>query len=59
VRINPAGAAVKVELAARDFGVILNVVLSQERHGELQLRAGDAVFVFPKRARVFVQDYSI
>ena len=59
VRINPAGAAVKVELASRDFGVVLNVVLSQERHAELGLRAGDAVFVYPKRARVFVQDYSI
>jgi sulfate transport system ATP-binding protein len=59
VRINPAGAAVKVELAARDFGVLLNVVLTQERHAELGLRAGDAVYVFPKRARVFVQDYSI
>jgi len=59
IRINPAGAAVKVELAARDFGLLLNVVLSQERHAELGLRAGDAVFVFPKRARVFVQDYTI
>jgi sulfate transport system ATP-binding protein len=59
VRVNPAGAAVKVELAAREFGVLLNVVLTQERHAELGLRAGDAVFVFPKRARVFVQDYSI
>ena len=59
VRINPAGAAVKVELAAREFGVLLNVVLTQERHAELELRAGDAVFVFPKRVRVFVQDYSI
>ena len=58
VRVNPAGAAVKVELAAREFGVLLNVVLTQERHAELGLRAGDAVFVFP-RARVFVQDYSI
>ena len=59
MRINPAGAAVKVELAAREFGVLLNVVLTQERHAELRLRAGDAVFVFPKRVRVFVQDYSI
>jgi sulfate transport system ATP-binding protein len=59
VRVNPAGASVKVELAARDFGLMLNVVLSQERHAELGLRAGDAVFVFPKRARVFVQDYTI
>jgi sulfate transport system ATP-binding protein len=59
VRINSAGVAVKVELAARDFGVVLHVVLSQERYAELGLHAGDAVFVFPKRARVFVRDYSI
>jgi sulfate transport system ATP-binding protein len=59
VRINPAGAVVKVELSARDFGLMLNVNLTQERFAELELRTGDAVFVFPKRARVFVQDYSI
>jgi len=59
VRVNSAGIAVKVELAARDFGVVLNVVLSQDRYAELGLHAGDAVYVFPKRARVFVRDYSI
>ena len=59
VRINPAGAAVKIDLSSRELGVGINVVLSQERYAELQLHAGDAVFVFPTRARVFVQDYSI
>src|SRR5690606_14394020 len=59
VRINPAGAAVKVELVAHDFGVPLNVVLAPERHAALGLRAGESVYVFPKRVRVFVQDFSI
>ena len=59
LRINPAGAAVKVELLAKDFGVPLNVVLAQERYIQLQLHTGEEVFVFPKRVRVFVQDFSI
>jgi sulfate transport system ATP-binding protein len=59
LRINPAGSAVKVELMARDFGLPLNVVLAPERYVQLQIRAGDDVYVFPKRVRVFVQDYSI
>ncbi len=58
-RINPAGAAVKIELLAKEFGVPLNVVLARERYAELQLHAGEDVFVFPKRVRVFVQDFSI
>jgi len=59
VRINAASAAVKVELIAKDFGVPLNVEISQERHAQLQLKTGDKVFVFPKRVRVFVQDFQI
>ncbi|MDX2168005.1 MAG: sulfate/molybdate ABC transporter ATP-binding protein [Deltaproteobacteria bacterium] len=59
LRINPAGSSVKVELLARDFGLPLNVVLAPERYVQLQIRAGDDVYVFPKRVRVFVQDYSI
>ena len=59
LRINPAGLAVKVELLVRDFGVPLNVSLTPERHAELRLSAGESVYVFPKRVRVFVQDYSI
>ena len=33
------GALGEVELAAREFGVVINVVLSQERFTELELRA--------------------
>ena len=59
LRVNAASAAVKVELFAKEFGVPLNVELTQERQSKLQLKAGDAVFVFPKRVRVFVDDYQI
>jgi sulfate transport system ATP-binding protein len=59
VRINAAGAAVKVEVAAEEFGISINVEIGQEQHARLNLRPGDRVFVFPRRVRVFVQDYSI
>ena len=59
VRINAASSAVKVELFAQEFGVPLNVELDRERYAALQLKAGDTVFVFPKRVRVFVSDYQI
>ena len=46
-------------MTGRVSGVPLNVELTQERQSKLQLKAGDAVFVFPKRVRVFVDDYQI
>ena len=59
VRINAASAAVKVDVAAKDFGISINVEIGQEQHARLKLKPGDRVFVFPRRVRVFVQDYSI
>jgi sulfate transport system ATP-binding protein len=59
LRINAASSSVKVELLAKDFGVPLNVELGQEQYVQLQLNTGDTVFVFPKRVRVFVEDYQI
>ncbi|MBI3767100.1 MAG: sulfate/molybdate ABC transporter ATP-binding protein [Deltaproteobacteria bacterium] len=59
VHINPARTVVKVRLHAEEFGVWLNVDLGWERYNELQLRAGESVFVLPRRMRVFVQDYQI
>ena len=59
LRVNAASSAVKVELFAKHFGVPLNVELPQERYAQLQLTTGDTVFVFPKRVRVFVEDYQI
>jgi len=59
LRINPVGSAVKIELLAPDFGVPLNLEVSHERHAKLRLQPGDTVFVFPRRVRVFAQDYQI
>ena len=59
LRVNAASAAVKVELFAKEFGVPLNVELTQEHYATLRLKAGDTVFVFPKRVRMFVEDYQI
>ena len=58
LRINAAGAVIKVELFAEDFGMPINVELDRERYGDLQLKVRDIVFVFPKRVRMFV-DYQI
>jgi sulfate transport system ATP-binding protein len=59
LRINSAGAVVRVELLAADYGVTMNVDLSPDRRAELALNNGDTVYVSPKRVRVFVPDYSI
>ena len=59
VRIQTAGASVKIELAAPPIGAIVRVELAQDRFRELALRVGERVFVSPKQARVFVQDYQI
>ncbi len=64
LHLNPAGPVMRVRLLARDFGVPLQVDLSHERHAELRLKAGDTVYVAPRRLRVFpvetpAPDYSI
>ena len=60
VRINPAGPAVKVRAARRGLRRAAQRRCSaRERYGELRLRAGDTVYVFPQHVRVFVQDFSI
>jgi len=57
-RIQLAGAIVKVGLQGPD-GDDIQVDLSQDRFATLDLRAGDTVFVSPKKARVFAPDYVI
>jgi sulfate transport system ATP-binding protein len=59
LHINPAGPVVKVRLMAEEFGLAINVDLTQPRAQELGLRLGEHVYVFPQRVRVFVPDYSI
>lgn len=58
-RINPAGSVAKVFLMAADFGLGLNVEISPERFDELALKAGDTVYVSPRKVRVFVPEYVI
>ena len=58
-RVQAVGPIAKIQLRAQDFGVDLNVELTSERFAELQLKAGDRVFVSPRKVRVFVPEYSI
>jgi sulfate transport system ATP-binding protein len=57
--INPAGSVVKVRLIAEQFGLLLNVDVVPERYAALGLKAGELVYISPKRARMFAEDYVI
>ena len=57
-RFNPAGAFAKVFLRADGVDEI-QIELPQEKYRELELAAGDLVYVYPKNARVFVPDFVI
>jgi sulfate transport system ATP-binding protein len=59
VHINPAGSVTRVQLLSPDFGVEINVDVTPARYAELALKAGEDVFVSPRKVRVFVPDYSI
>ncbi|HMB95271.1 MAG TPA: TOBE-like domain-containing protein, partial [Tepidisphaeraceae bacterium] len=58
VRINSAGASVKVELQ-RENGENVYVELTHETFARQQLTIGSNVFIAPRSGRVFVDDYSI
>jgi sulfate transport system ATP-binding protein len=58
-RVNSAGSVAKVALLADDFKMDLNVELSMTRYVELALKAGDRVYVSPRKARVFMPEYVI
>jgi sulfate transport system ATP-binding protein len=59
VHVNPAGPVTRVQLVVPDFGMEVSVDVSPARSAELGLRPGDAVYVSPRRVRVFVPDYAI
>jgi sulfate transport system ATP-binding protein len=59
VHVNPAGPVTRVELLALDSGSVVHVEVSPGRYAELGLKPGDTVYVSPRRARVFVPEYSI
>jgi sulfate transport system ATP-binding protein len=58
LRMQSAGPNVKIELMSAD-GNPLNVEISHERRHELVLLDGQEVFVTPKQARIFPNDYAI
>ncbi|HEV3262450.1 MAG TPA: sulfate/molybdate ABC transporter ATP-binding protein [Gemmataceae bacterium] len=60
LHVNPNGSVAKVQLLAAETNLALQVDLSLSRYAELGLKAGDAVYVCPRRVRVFLpEDYSI
>ena len=56
-----AGPLTRVQLLALELEEVVHVDLTPERYAELRLQAGDAVFVSPRRVRVFAPEpeYSI
>ncbi len=59
LHVNPAGSRVKVELRAIDSEQVINAELTTTQFTELELKAGDVVYVSASRVRVFTTDYSI
>jgi sulfate transport system ATP-binding protein len=59
LHVNPTGSRAKVELRIVDSEQLINAELPTERLAELELKAGDVVYVSAKKARVFVPSYSI
>jgi len=57
--VNPAGSVVKVRLVSDQFGLLVNVDVAPERYTALRLKPGELVFIAPKRARMFAEDYVI
>jgi sulfate transport system ATP-binding protein len=58
VRIQSAGPTVKVELTS-ETGEPIAVEMPHERFRELPIQVNDLVFVSPRDAKVFLEDYSI
>ena len=58
VRVQSAGSVVKLELLA-DGAQTLHVELTHTRFRELSLAPGQRVFVVPREAKVFIEDYTI
>jgi sulfate transport system ATP-binding protein len=57
--INPVGSLARVQLVVPDFGWDIHVDVAPDRWAELRLERGDAVFVSPRRVRVFVPQVAL
>ena len=44
-----------LELTRGDTGDLIEVELSKERYREMQIKAGEQVFITPRKLKVFVQ----
>jgi sulfate transport system ATP-binding protein len=59
VHINPAGSVVKVRLMAEDFGLMITVDITPDRHRSLRLKTGEMVYIIPKAGNTPDSDYAI
>jgi len=57
--IHAIGPTVRVELARRDNGELMEAELTRERFTELALKNGEQVHVKARKLQVFTEDYSI
>lgn len=58
--IHAAGPIARIQVAAKDFHVLIKVDVSVQRCKELELKTGDIIYLSPRNIRVFVPlDYSI
>jgi sulfate transport system ATP-binding protein len=59
VHINAAGPVARVHLQTLEHSLTVQVEVPPDRWANLNVKAGDTVFVAPRRVRVFVPEYSI
>lgn len=54
-----AGPVAKIQLVRLDTGESIEAEITRQNYDELQLRAGETVFVHLRNPKIFVQDYTI
>jgi sulfate transport system ATP-binding protein len=60
LHVSAAGPVARIQLLAEQLGAAVTVEVHLERLAELALRAGETVYVSPRKARVFMaEDYAI
>jgi sulfate transport system ATP-binding protein len=57
--VSSVGPVVRLELERGDTGDLIEAQLTREQFRELGIAAGEQVYVKPRKATVFVEDYSI
>jgi sulfate transport system ATP-binding protein len=57
--VHAVGPTARLELERHDNGERIDAELTRERYRELELKAGERVYVKPRDMRIFVDDYSI